>query len=593
MKKIIALVLCVLLIGALAVTAFAADDTKITVTADKTVVKPGDTVNITVTMTGTDKLTSMGYVPYNDSAYFTIGKYSINRDTLEVPGNPAIVNFTKANGLAVGGFTDWNTEEDIAVTLDGVILTFAITVKADAPAGKFNISKDANVKNGAAAVAFDLIDAELEILCEHTYGAWTEADAANHKQTCSKCGDEKTAAHAWDAGKVTKEPDCKNAGEKTFTCTGCSATKTESVAATGKHNYTGATDVDATNHELTCSGCGDKKTEAHAWNAGTVTTEPTCKLDGEKTLTCTACAATKTEVVPATGAHNYVNPVKVDDTNHKLTCGCGEEKLVAHTMDKGTVTTEPTCKDTGVKTFKCTACEHATTETLEKTDDHKYGAWTAAGEENHKKVCSVCAKEETAAHAWGEGEVAKEPTCKEEGTETFKCADCGATKTEALPVTEDHKSDEWTKVDGDTHKGTCSVCEKEVTVDHEFYAEFDEKTHWGVCACGEKLEAEAHVMIYDYNDELHVQFCEALCGYHTEVVEHKWDEGTVTKKPTTTTVGEKTFKCECGATKTEEVAKIATPATGDNNMNAAFVVLAVMATCGLALSVIGKKRFAR
>lgn len=592
MKKIIALVLCVLLIGALAVTAFAAEENKITVTADKTEVKPGDTVKIAVSITSVDKYTSIGFKNTVSDAFEVVGVYDADNEEYvygEIAQNvlltAPILSALDQEGLALA-YTK-NT------ALTGDLCTFEIKIKDNAPAGAFKVisSVAANKKDGTV-VTFVLDCPDITVVCEHTYGAWTE-DGTGHKQTCSKCGDVKTAAHAWDAGKVTTEPDCKNDGVKTFTCADCGATKTEPVAATGKHNYTGATNVDATNHELTCSGCGDKKTEAHTWNAGTVTTEPTCKLPGEKTFTCTACAATKTEVVPATGAHNYVNPVKVDATNHKLTCGCGEEKLVAHTMDKGTVTTEPTCKDTGVKTFKCTACEHTTTETLEKTDDHKYGEWTKVDDDNHKKVCSVCAKEETAAHAWGEGEVTKEPTCKDTGIETFKCADCGATKNETLPVTDDHKSDEWTKVDGDTHKGTCSVCEKEVTVDHEFYAEFDEKTHWGVCACGEKLEAEAHVMIYDYNDELHVQFCEALCGYHTEVVEHKWDEGTVTKKPTTTTVGEKTFKCECGATKTEEVAKIATPATGDNSMSVAFIVLAVMATCGLALSVIGKKRFAR
>ena len=36
--------------------------------------------------------------------------------------------------------------------------------------------------------------------------------------------------------------------------------------------------------------------------------------------------------------------------------------------------------------------------------------------------------------------------------------------------------------------------------------------------------------------------------------EHKWDDGTVTKVATCSSVGEKTFKCSCGATKTEEIA---------------------------------------
>ena len=44
--------------------------------------------------------------------------------------------------------------------------------------------------------------------------------------------------HTWDAGEVTKDPTCTEAGEQVFTCTyeGCGATKTEPVAALG-HSY--------------------------------------------------------------------------------------------------------------------------------------------------------------------------------------------------------------------------------------------------------------------------------------------------------------------------------------------------------------------
>ena len=591
MKKIIALVLCVLLISALAVTAFAADENKITATASKTEVKPGDTVTITVSIASVDKFTSFGYTVAKNAAFDVAGTEEDGEMLYGTISNTVLMSAPILSALDQDGLALAYTKN---TGLNGDLCTFEIKIKADAPAGTYSVISGVSAKNKAGEVVeFALSAPSITIVCEHSYGAWTE-DGTGHKQTCSKCGDVKTAGHSWDAGKVTKEPDCKNDGVKTFTCADCGATKTEAVAATGKHNYTGATNVDATNHELTCSGCGDKKTEAHKWDAGKVTTEPTCKDAGVKTFTCTACAATKTEVVPATGNHNFVNPVKVDQDTHKLTCGCGEEKTEAHTWDAGKVTTEPTCKDAGEKTFTCTACAATKTEAVAKTDDHKFGDWTAVeGKDEHVKTCSVCDKKETAAHAWGEGEVTKEPTCKDTGVETFKCADCAATKEEVLPVTEDHVSEEWTSVDGETHKGTCSVCAKEVTVEHFYYPEFTETEHWGVCVCGDKMEAEAHEMVWDFNDKLHVQYCDAMCGYHTEVVEHKWDEGTVTKKPTTTAEGEKTFKCECGATKTEAVAKITTPATGDNNANVALVVLAVLATCGLALTVIGKKRFAR
>ncbi|MBP3413562.1 MAG: S-layer homology domain-containing protein, partial [Oscillospiraceae bacterium] len=48
---------------------------------------------------------------------------------------------------------------------------------------------------------------------------------------------------------------------------------------------------------------------AHAWNEGEVTTAATCAEDGVMTYTCTLCGATKTEVIPATGAHNFVDGI--------------------------------------------------------------------------------------------------------------------------------------------------------------------------------------------------------------------------------------------------------------------------------------------
>ena len=79
----------------------------------------------------------------------------------------------------------------------------------------------------------------------------------------------KNDEHSYDAGTVTTRPNCTYAGEMTYICVRCGATKTEPIAQNGEHVY----------------------------NAGTVTKQPTCKAEGEKLLTCTLCGATKTESV--------------------------------------------------------------------------------------------------------------------------------------------------------------------------------------------------------------------------------------------------------------------------------------------------------
>lgn len=50
-----------------------------------------------------------------------------------------------------------------------------------------------------------------------------------------------THTHSWDSGKVTTQPTCTAAGTKTYTCTSCGATKTESIVAKG-HNWTTKTE---------------------------------------------------------------------------------------------------------------------------------------------------------------------------------------------------------------------------------------------------------------------------------------------------------------------------------------------------------------
>lgn len=70
--------------------------------------------------------------------------------------------------------------------------------------------------------------------------------------------------HTWGAGVVTKEPTCTEAGVKTYTCTTCGATKTETIAALG-----------------------------HVWGAYTVTEHAVNGNDGEKTRTCSRCDTTE------------------------------------------------------------------------------------------------------------------------------------------------------------------------------------------------------------------------------------------------------------------------------------------------------------
>ncbi len=135
---------------------------------------------------------------------------------------------------------------------------------------------------------------------KHSYGTEWKFDSNNHWHECS-CGEKSgTAAHTWDSGTVTVQPTTDKEGEKTFTCTVCGKTKTETLGKlppSHKHSYGTEWKSDNSNHWHECS-CGEKSgTAAHTWDSGTVTVQPTTDKEGEKTFTCTVCGRTRTETL--------------------------------------------------------------------------------------------------------------------------------------------------------------------------------------------------------------------------------------------------------------------------------------------------------
>ena len=232
----------------------------------------------------------------------------------------------------------------------------------------------------------------------------TCGEAGRVDTICSNCGEvvstrelPPTGAHVWGNGVVTTAPTETTPGVRTFTCSGCDQTRTETIPATGAHDYRFTKNVAPTctdgGYDLyTCSGCGATErrnlTDAagHKWDGGTVTTAPTETTPGVRTFTCTVCDQTRTEAIPATGAHDYqftktVAPTCTDGGYDLYTCsGCGATEkrnltdAAGHKWDGGTVTTAPTETTPGVRTRTCTVCGDIREETIPAT-----GASTCTG----------------------------------------------------------------------------------------------------------------------------------------------------------------------------------------------------------------------
>lgn len=196
---------------------------------------------------------------------------------------------------------------------------------------------------------------------DFTGGTW-QTDADHHWKKCSRCDVTDTESpHEWNSGKVTTQPTCTTAGQKTYTCTVCSATKVETLDALG-HNFAKYDAKAATCTEIgwntyfTCTNCnyttykeiaalGHDKI-SHKAKAATCTEKGWNAYD-----TCSRCDYTSYKEIAALGHDFTSNTWQSDAHRHWKKCSrCkAAGKKTQHTG--GTAT----CKDRAV----CTTCSKA------------------------------------------------------------------------------------------------------------------------------------------------------------------------------------------------------------------------------------------
>ena len=115
--------------------------------------------------------------------------------------------------------------------------------------------------------------------------SWTHDDNEHWKQ-CSRC-DEKddVGPHTWDNGTITTAPTCTKAGEETYSCTKCGATKIEPIPATG-HRWKSEWTSDATHHWHECANescdvtdnAGKNGYAEHSGGKATCTQNAVCEI---------------------------------------------------------------------------------------------------------------------------------------------------------------------------------------------------------------------------------------------------------------------------------------------------------------------------
>ena len=276
MKKIISLFVTMILMLSVCITANAAGSSTINGNTSVTV---GSNIEFTVNVSGCSDATSIAVaVSYSDDFELVSGEWlkSGSLKTFDALTNKG----------ALGGLSSPDVNGNL----------FKLVLKAKtASENAQNVSVNVIAKNGSAEIMNVTPSKSVKIDCAtHTYGAYSKVNDSQHKHTCTVCGHTETANHTWNGGTVTKTATCKEAGIKTYTCTACNATKTETIAKTNSHN----------------------------WSGYKVTKEPTCTAAGTQTRTCSVCGETESQSVPATG----------------------------HSYGAWTTTKEPTCTEKGVET---------------------------------------------------------------------------------------------------------------------------------------------------------------------------------------------------------------------------------------------------
>lgn len=348
-------------------------------------------------------------------------------------------------------------------------------------------------------------------------------------------------------------PTCEAMGTTEYHCTntGCNYIERIYTDPPKGHNYDYTNgeiiqSQDCTHPEITryrCTRCKDPKDVetkpslgGHKWKAGDITKEPTCTVNGEQQYTCTVCNQTKTEPVKATGHDWQINKIlsAATCTSNGIaryickTCGYGENHTITATGHKPEIRNkkEATCSSTGYTgdTY-CSVCNKklSSGETITKKEhtwvkqDNIPATCEKGGMEVEK--CSVCGEtketqiSDPLGHDYGEWKVTKEPTCTKYGTKKRICKRCNEYEIDVIDPT--------------GHQHTKIIDQKKAT-------------------CEEK----------GYSGDLYCEDCRLIIqlGHDIAATGHTWDDGEITKEPTQTATGIKTYTCKtCHKTRTETI----------------------------------------
>ena len=301
---------------------------------------------------------------------------------------------------------------------------------------------------------------------EHTkLPTCTEAGTDKVIERCQRCNAEQVKEDIFvpALGHTAGEKEIVPEGTKEATCTEDGSNHwVKHCTVCGEQVDEGTDVVPALGHSWKdgkCERCGETQSEPippeheHTWGDWTVSKEPTCTEDGLKTRVCTECQEGEQESIPALG--------------HTSEGGKTERETIV----------EATCTEAGQvkETDICGRCGKAygerTVDVAALGHDYVDGVCTRCGARQDEPGTQPGDEHD---HTFGDWELAKAPTCTEDGQYVRYCTICQTPEYEVIPAVGHSFKD-----------GICEVCGAS---DPNFVAEEDQVDKRGLMALVQEVK---------------------------------------------------------------------------------------------------------
>ncbi|MBO4694402.1 MAG: InlB B-repeat-containing protein [Clostridia bacterium] len=361
-----------------------------------------------------------------------------------------------------------------------------------------------------------------------------------HYHKCLRCGEElDKKAHTFNEGEISIPATCTEIGEKTYSCTICSATKKEEISALGHNPDNNNWTSDETNHWHAClNGCEEHFDEHEHHKVRDESKDHTSTSCAEPNVVgwkCSICNADLSDVSQAK-PHNVVARVyESNDTQHWQVCTeCHNDVNIenhAFTLDRDH-SIAATCQHTGIDKYICSICGYEKEEIVPKKSHSLKWATNTTNclTDEQKALCDIY---------------------------HFRyCENCNRVFDESK---EEHIID-WTDVRKPGHPGTITIREKSTCTTHgraDVTCKKCGQTHYDV-----EMPLLSHDWIQDTDLTIEAtclqdgqkHFTCQNCGEtKIEIVKADHDYQIQSETPKSCTIdGSRVLKCTvCGDTKTE------------------------------------------